>query len=376
MDDFTDAVEFAYRQGWSDGLPVMPPTKKRVLEFLDYMGLDPSQIVGEIPERARTITAEKLAINAVMAGCLPEYMPILVATVEAITDPVFKFNHLASLGSPWPLIIVNGPITKEIGLNAGIYLFGPGSRPNATIARAISLLLRNCAEAKAEGIQRGQWGNPNRWCGCIAENEDTEWVPLNVQRGYERGANTVTVISTYPGVPNHATTLSMAKRPEEMLNPVCHAMATYGAAMWAKGVYTAIVEPHFVEMMVREGWSKEDMRNYIVENTKASIADLKFRGAWGTQKADMSEDITKIKPGDESTYLYLFKDNGEHDSYLWSPISLKGRVVDVFVVVAGGNAGHRVAVAIPYNVSSNPVSKAIKVKEAINKSSHPISLAS
>lgn len=358
VDDFTNAIELAYSNGWSDGLPVVPPTEKRVLGFLDHVGLSPGQVVGDIPERARAITAEKLAINAVMAGCLPEYMPVLVAAVEAITSPAFKFNHLASLGSPWPLIIVNGPITKQIGLNSGGYLFGPGARANATIARAISLLLRNCAEAKAEGVQRGQWGNPNRWCGCIAENEDTAWIPLSVQKGYGRDKNVVTVISIYPGSPYPVTTLSMAS-PEEMLNPACHALSTYGAAMWAKGVYTAMVGPHFVEMMAREGWSKSDMRNYIVENTKASIADLKARGAWGSRNPEMSETMRRINPGDENTYLYLFKNNEEHDNYMWPSSWLEGREVDIYVVVAGGNAGHRIAVTVPYNVSSNPVSRDI-----------------
>ncbi|MFC1919183.1 hypothetical protein ACFLWX_00120 [Chloroflexota bacterium] len=116
-----------------DGLPVVPPTEQRIWEFLEYIGLKPDQVLGEIPERNRHITAEKLAINAVMAGCRKEYMAVLVAVVEAVTDAAFKFNHLASLGSPWPMIIVNGPVVKDLQFNYGMWLLGPGCRANATI---------------------------------------------------------------------------------------------------------------------------------------------------------------------------------------------------------------------------------------------------
>jgi len=362
VDDLAEALELPHRNGWSDGLPVVPPTESRVAEFLDSVGLAPDQVIGEVPERARAITAEKLAINAVMAGCLPEYMPVLVAAVEAVTDPQFKFNHLASLGSPWPLIIINGPITREIGLNSGMYIFGPGHRPNLTIARALSLVLRNCAEAKVEGVQRGKWGNPNRFVGCIAENEETPWTPLHVQRGLDRNDSAVTLVSTYPGVPQHTTMLMLGERPERMLDPVCHSLASYGGALWTRGVFTLLMGPADVEVFVKKGWSKEDVRNYVVENTKSSVAELKYRGVWGMGLDEMSEEMHQIQPGDEKTFLYLFKDNGELDRYVYTRSNLEGRLVDLFVVVAGGNAGWRPALTFPYQYSTNPVTKKIRSK--------------
>lgn len=359
-DGFWDAMELPFANGWTDGLPVMPPTEQRVAQFLDAAHMEPNEVVAEVVERGRVITAEKLAINAVMAGCLPQYMSVLVATLEALTDPQFKFNHLASLGSPWPIIIVNGPIAREIGLSSGGYLFGPGCRPSASISRAISLVLRNCAEARTEGIQRGQLGNPIRWCGCIAENEDTAWTPLHVQRGFDRDSSAVTVVSTYPGSPCHSGMLLLGERPERMLDPVCHTIAGSGGANWIRGTYVLLIGPHIAEIFVKRGWSKGDVRRYIFENARASIAELKYRGAWGGARLDLTEEMHRIEQGDESRYLYLFKDNGEDDRQVFWRGCVEDRVIDLFVVVAGGNAGHRVGITVPYQQSTNPVTRAVR----------------
>ena len=356
--DHEDAVEFFFERGWSDGLPVVPPTEQRVRQFLDYVGLEPDAVLGDVPERARVITAEQAAINAVMAGCKPEYMPVVVAIVEAMTDPKYKFNHLASLGSPWPMFVVNGPIIKQLDMHTGIYPFGPGSRPNLTISRSISLLMRNCAEAKAEGIQRGQWGNPTRLVGCIAENEDTTWTPLHVMRGFEHEQSVVTVTSVYPGTPYHAAVL--LDDAKNMLETVCYSIPNCAGAQWSPGTYTVLVGPHHVELFQREGWSKEKVRQHILDNAKISVAALKARRTWGVRWGGFTEDMLKIEPGDDSKYMYLFKDNGENQHYLGRRSNFEGREFEVFVVVCGGNAGFRIAIAPPYAASTNPVSKVIK----------------
>ena len=195
VEDVYQAIELYYERGWTDGLPVVPPTEKRVRAFLDAAGLGPDDVLGEIPERDRVLRAELLAINAVMAGCRPEYMPVLVAATEGVTDPAYKFNHMASLGSPWPVFVVNGPLARTLRFNSGLSLFGPTTRANATCARAMSLLLWNCAEARPDGIQRGQWGNPFRAVGFVAEDESTAWDPLHVTLGHARETTTVTAVS-------------------------------------------------------------------------------------------------------------------------------------------------------------------------------------
>ena len=193
-DDLAGVMEIMWEKGWTDGLPVVPPTETRVAEFLDYAGLEPDHVVCRIPDRNRVITAEKVAINAVMAGCLPEYMPVLLAAAECLGTAEFKINHIASVGSLWIMIVVNGPIVKEIGLNSGMYCFGSGVRANCTIARGVSLLLSNCAEARIGGIQRGQFGYSGRFNNCVGENEDVDWGPtLSEMQGYAPGTSTVSI---------------------------------------------------------------------------------------------------------------------------------------------------------------------------------------
>lgn len=358
VDTYGDAVEYAFDEGWSDGLPVVPPTEDRVTLFLEHNGLKADDVLAEIVERDKVITAEKVAINAVMAGCRPEYVPVLVGALQAMADRRYKFNHLASLGSPWPMLIVNGPIAREIGMHSGIYVFGPGNRPNLTIARALSLVLRNCAGAKVEDIQRGQWGNSIRFSGCIAEIEDAGWEPLHVQRGFSAEQNAVTVVSTYPGSPAHVTVNLNGENPERMLNAACHAITNWGGAQWTRGTYSLLIGPHMVEIFVRRGWTKQDVRDYVVENTVASVEDLKYRGAWGKFRGDATEDDLAILPGDREKILHLFRRN-EEDQYIYLSSATDERDLDVLVVVAGGDAGARMQITIPYQVSTNAVTKEI-----------------
>ena len=144
LTDPAEAMEYFYQQGWTDGLPVVPPAPERVSEFLEYAGNLPGNILGMIPTRNRVITAEKVAINAVMAGCLPNYMPVIVAAVEAMCQEEFNLHGIsATTGGTAPLLIVNGPAVQQLNINFGVNCFGPGVRANATIGRAIRLILMN-----------------------------------------------------------------------------------------------------------------------------------------------------------------------------------------------------------------------------------------
>ncbi len=202
------AMEYAWDQGWSDGLPVIPPTLDRVTEFLEYAGLEPDLVIGEYAIRNRKITAEKVAANSVMAGCKREYLPVVVAAIQGITEDKFHMNHLASTSSPWPAFIVNGPIITEIGLYGGAGVMGPGQRPNITIGRAISLSMANCMDAKVGGVQQGIMGIPMRSAGMvIAENEDASWEPLSVLRGFPQGVSAVTSVTHYMHGPPQAVAL-------------------------------------------------------------------------------------------------------------------------------------------------------------------------
>jgi hypothetical protein len=358
-DDVYQAIELYYERGWTDGLPVVPPTEKRVRAFVDAAALEPDRVLGEIPERDRVITAELLAINAVMAGCLPEYMPVLVAAVEAITDPGYKFNHMASLGSPWPMFIVNGPAARDLRFNAGLYLFGPTTRANATCARAMSLLLWNCAEAKPDGIQRGQWGNPFRAVGFVAEDESTAWDPLHVVLGHARETSTVTAISLYPGL--HQLHCARST-PEGLLDTVVDDLST---SEFFRGTYTLFVSPQHVAVFAEHGWTKRHVRDYLWTRCRRSVADLKRRGTWGVM-ADRPEgfaDFTRdVEPGDDQRFVSLFEPSA-YDRFMQAPGALERRA-DIYVVVGGGNAGIRMAYVVPYGVSSDPVTKPVRVPGA------------
>jgi hypothetical protein len=159
VDDALDCYERYEALGWTDGLPVIPPTEASVRSFLEHAGLAPGHVVGVYGDRATAITAEKVAINAVMAGCRAEYMPVVLAAIEALTDPAFHLNHIASMSSPWPLLIISGPVVNELSMATGEYAFGSARRANATIGRAVSLLLANCFGAKVGGVQQGSMGN-------------------------------------------------------------------------------------------------------------------------------------------------------------------------------------------------------------------------
>jgi len=358
------AVDLAFDAGWSDGLPIVPPTEPLIRACLDAIQLDPTDVVIEIPERGRTITAEKLAINAVMAGCRPEYLPVLVAILEAMIDPRYHFNHIASMGSAWPLTIVNGPVAERLGINSGLYLFGPGHRANLTIARGLSLTLRNCAGAKVEDTQRGGWGNPIRMVGCIAENEDLGWTPLHVQRGFAQEDSVVTVVSVYPGSPVHINVNERGNSPEIMLDSVSHAIANYGGAIFNRGPYTLLIGPHYVELFTKQGWSKDDVRNYIFDHAKTSVELLKQRHVWAKHWTHVTPDELEVKPGDDKRFVYLFKKDPEYDKYVSWPIALQDnydRDLDLYVVGCGGNGGSRVGLMVPNYVSTNAVSRKIRV---------------
>jgi hypothetical protein len=197
VSDPAEAMEYFYQQGWTDGLPVAPPTPERVREFLEYAGNLPGDILGMIPARNRVITAEKVAINAVMAGCLPNYMPVIVAAVEAMCQEEFNLHGIsATTGGTAPLLIVNGPAAQQLNINCGVNCFGPGVRANATIGRAIRLILMNVGGSIPGVLDKSTLGHPGKYSYCIAEDEKgNPWGPLSVERGMPEDVSAVTVFA-------------------------------------------------------------------------------------------------------------------------------------------------------------------------------------
>jgi hypothetical protein len=195
---WAEAIEAYFERGWTDGLPVVPATPEAIRPFLAVAGLEPGDIVLTEATRRRSISAEKVAINAVMAGCRPEYMPVVVAAVEGIGDPRWSYHGPGtSTGGAAVLMIVNGPIARELDINAGDNLFGPGWRANLTIGRAVRLVMRNVCGSMPGLLDRGTLGHPGKLSFVIAENEaESPWTPFHVERGFRPEQSTVTVVAS------------------------------------------------------------------------------------------------------------------------------------------------------------------------------------
>jgi len=271
------AIEAYFEKGWTDGLPVVPPTEERIWGMLDAMGKSPEEILGEIPARARKITAEKLAINAVMAGCLPAYAPVLLATTEALCHPAFSAHGpTASTSGMGILIIVNGPIASQIGMNASENLFGPGWRANATIGRALRLLLRNACGAIPGVLDRSCFGHPGKLTYCIAEDEaHSPWVPLHAERGIPAAGSAVTL---FAGESPHQACNHSASGPEAILATIADVMTAAGRLSLSGQQFVVIIAGEHRRRLSERGWTKKDVRAWLSEHAVRSEADLARAG--------------------------------------------------------------------------------------------------
>ena len=255
--------QYYLKRGWSDGLPVVPPTPERVESMLAATGLDSQHVVAEIPPNWGAATVEKLAINAVMAGCLPEYLPVLIAAVKAMSDPVFNLYAVqATTHSCAPLIIINGPIRESLGVNSLSGCYGPGWRANATIGRAVRLALLNIGGARPGAGDMSTQGAPSKYSYCVAENEEQNpWEPLHVERGFQPGQNTVTVVA---GEPPHNVNDHTSQSAEEVLTIIAGAMAVTGANNAYTGGETLLaLGPEHAATIAKDGFTKQDIREWL-----------------------------------------------------------------------------------------------------------------
>ena len=263
--------QFMIDQGWSDGLPVIPPTADRVQAMLDYAQQDASELVGYINPDAGSATVEKISVNAVMAGCLPEYMPVLIAAVQAITEPSFNIHGLQTTTNPVsPLLIVNGPVRETIGLNSGRGTLGPGFRANATIGRAVRLLLLNVGGARPWTTDMSLHGSPAKYISCMGENEeDSIWDPLHVERGFSPDQSTVTVV----GAQGFSNCLTFYKEPESFLTMIASAMADISDNNYllAAGNPLVILTPGHAQIFSEWGYTKQAVKEALFERCKVPI---------------------------------------------------------------------------------------------------------
>ena len=278
FDSWNGVVEGYMDRGWTDGLPIIPPTPELVSACLYAAGRSPSDILGTEPTKGRVITAEKVAINTVMAGCKPEYFSIVAAAVEAMCEPQFNLHAItASTQGAAVLAIVNGPIVQEIGLNSGVSVFGPGHRANATIGRAIRLVIINATGSQSGEIDKATLGHPGKYTWCMAEAENiSPWEPFQTDRGFARDQSTISLFAALSPiqVDNHAF-----QRPEEILVSFREAMFAGGGG-WNQGEIIVVFCPEHVGNLERAGWSKEQIRSFLHDSAKRPIDKWRSAGRY------------------------------------------------------------------------------------------------
>ena len=317
--DFAAAQELYHSSGWTDGLPVVPPTEAAVEACLAWVGMTPDHLLGVEPVREQAITAEKLAINAVMAGCLPMHFPVVATAWQAMLKDEFLLHGVtSSTGGCAVLVIINGPIRHEIGANPTFNALGNSDRATSVIGRAVRLALINILDVRPGGIDRSTLGHPGKFSYCLAEDEeDTIWQPLSALRGMPAGASAVTVMA------------AMAPRQvmNEWSNDPKEILETFAAEMRANqlhysiygGNYAVVIPKQLREHIQAAGWSKQDVAEFLFERARVR------RGEWANvgKSSVVRDRASRIHPA---------LDSPEH----------------LLVVAAGGPAGGFGAIIPPW----------------------------
>ena len=268
LDDHLAVQEYYHAHHWTDGLPIVPPTSRSVQDLLAWSNLEPEHLIGIEPVRNRRITAEKLAVNSVMAGCLPDHFPVVCESFSAmLKEPFLLHGATASTGGCAILIIINGPIRKQLRMSGGFNALGSSDRATTVIGRAIRLILCNMLDARPGDVDRSTLGHPGKFSYCISEDEEnTSWLSLAEDREMPKGTSAVTVMSA--GSPRQIMN-EWTTNPEEILDTfvaeIKSCMRHY--SIWP-GNYAIVIPPQLRTHFENAGWSKKDIRKYVYENAR------------------------------------------------------------------------------------------------------------
>ena len=323
-----DPFEFLDAQGLTDGLPVVPPTEARVLRMLEGTSRAPSEVVALVPPNLEPATVEKVAVNAVMAGCRPEYLPVVLTAVEAACTDTFNLHGvLATTYFVGPVVVVNGPIRHEIGLNCGRNAFGQGTRANVTIGRALQLVVRNVGGGRPGEVDMSTLGQPGKITCCIGENEEAScWDPLHVERGFDREESTVTV---FAGEAPRAIRDQLSRSARSLATSIGLSLeAVAHVKLHNMGEALLVVSPEHVRTFARDGFSKADLRARVQEVTARPLRDLIPDDE--CQKGTVPRGLPAA---------WLGPDGQPTPEALDRPLPKFRTAEDIVVVVAGGTAG-------------------------------------
>jgi hypothetical protein len=324
-----EAIEYCYSHGWTDGLPVVPCTEDLLSRFLAQTGRDPGEVLLAMGQLNRSCTVRLAAINAAMAGCLPEYFPVVLAAWDALREEGYVGRGIwQSTTGTAPFLVVNGPVRGRIGLNSRGNVFGPGFRANATIGRAVRLAALNVFGLRPGVLDQATQGTPAKYTCCIAENEeDSPWPPLHEEFGFAAGQSAVTAMTIRSVVHIEAR---HASAPEQLLRDIADTVARTGALIHETISACLVLGPEHARLLARAGWGKRRVREFVFAEAVRSRAALERAG----------KDAVSVKtrwrvPADHPEALPLDGAEGTQDVVraLTSPDA-------VAVVVAGAaNAG-------------------------------------
>ena len=317
--DCEEVNELFHEKGWTDGLPIIPPKEESVRAMLTHSLYGREKNLGLLPPAMNPVTVEKVAVNAVMAGCAPEFFPVVLAGVEALLDEELAlYSMQTATNATAPLLIVNGPVTSSLCLNAGGSLFGPAGRANATIGRAIRLVLLNVGKEIPGVTDPSTHGQPGKYTFCIAEAEsESPWDPLHVELGYAREESTVTMIGT--GGPQNIFTYG-CESAEEILETFVGALCGLGHnnILFPTGPLL-VLSPEHAGTLARGGFSKQEVKRYLFEKARIPLS----RFARGTKRAILERRARWFEAVGDAEHIGV----ADHPE-------------DIIVVVAGGAGIH------------------------------------
>ena len=323
-----DPFEALYARGVTDGLPVVPPTPARVAAAVAVSGRAADELIAPVPPNFGRATVEKIAINAVMAGCLPAYLPVVIAGVEAMCDEAFDLHGVsATTNFAAPLFIINGPVRQRLGVNCGAGVFGSGWRANATIGRALRLIAVNVGGAVPGVVSMSTLAHPGRYTYCIGENEEeSPWEPLHVEQGWGAGDSTV---AAFAGEAPHGVYDHMSRTARDLLitigkslEVISHHKSTH------HGDTLVVLSPEHARTIAGDGWGKRDMRDFLWRRLRKPVREL-IPGVEGGEGLPAHVLAKFPHPETEETLIPKFRE----------PENLH-------FVVAGGTAG-RFSAVIP-----------------------------
>ena len=305
MSSAFDEFEFFLEKEWSDGLPVVTPTDKRIERMLKGTRRDPDEVIGDIPPAMETATVRTVATHAVMAGCKPEYLPVVLGGIKLMLREEFNLNGVqATQGAAAPLMIVNGPYAQKIGLHGGRGCFGPGFRANATIGRAIRLMLLNLGGGIPGVGSSSVFSSPLRYTACLTENmEDSPWGSLAVSRGYSTENNVITCAMVDPPKYCHD---DASREPQRLLTGIVDSMAGIGTwnMLVPRCAVVVAMGPQHAAICAQAGMSRADVQRRFCEMAGRKVRDLKRGGNWRNERAQKMN----INPDDDDYFVPVIKD--------------------------------------------------------------------